>query len=224
MPEYLTNQLIFFSNAKFILDFIKPKNEVNNAPSRFSLNTIKKMPEALCLPMDQHVRQLALMNMELPTLPPLDETVKQVALSALFSGRQGRSSESAIGSAIEATRKKLIDAESRTGPVKAAGSEKTLLSVLEEAAANYQHYRFFCQYDWRFAHWGTVEDIHSVVESTFEPPSSYIEFKTKWTPPIPAMEALAGFFPSVRFELKYQYAPADTWRKVEIFPNPPFSY
>jgi hypothetical protein len=224
MPEYLTNQLIFFSNAKFILNFIKAKSKGNDAPSLFSLSSIKKMPDPLYLPIDQYIRQLAIMNMEMPSLPVFDEAVKQVALSMLFEGRECKASEPAILSAIEVTRKTLIDAESRSGPVKAAGSEKTILDIFDQAVANYHHHKFFCHYDWRFANWGTVEDIHSVVESTFGPPTSHIEFKTKWTPPIPALEALAGFFPSVRFELKYQYAPSDTWKKVEIFPNPPFSY
>jgi hypothetical protein len=224
MPDYLTNQLIFFSNAKFILDFIKAKNAGNDAPPQFSLSSIKKMPESLYLPMDQPLRQLAIMNMEIPPLPPLDEAVKQVAVSALFLGQQRKPPESAILEAIETTRTSLIDAESKNAATKTARPEKTALEVFEQAVANYHHYKFFCHYDWRFANWGTVEDIHCVVESTFELPTSYIEFKTKWTPPIPALEALAGFFPSVRFELKYQYAPSERWKKAEIFPNPPFSY
>jgi hypothetical protein len=164
------------------------------------------------------------MNMGIPPLPPLDEAVKEVAILALFSGQGQKQSESAIRAGIEETRTALIDAESGNGPVTAARSEKTVLEVFEQAVANYHRHKFFCQYDWRFTHWGTVEDIHSVVESTFDLPTGYIEFKTKWTPPIPALEALASIFPSVRFELKYQYAPSDTWKKVEIFPNPPFGY
>jgi hypothetical protein len=224
MPDYLTNQLIFFSNARFILDFIKAKTAGGDAPPQFSLSAIKKMPESLYLPMNEPIRQLAILNMEIPPLPPLDEAVKQVAVSAVFSGQHGRASESAIGEAIDATRAALIEAECRKASVKAAGLNPTILEVFEQAVANYHHHQFFCQYDWRFTNWGTVEDIHSVVESTFELPTGHIEFKTKWTPPIPALEALAGFFPSVRFELKYQYAPSDVWKKVEIFPNPPFSY
>lgn len=222
--EYLTNQLIFFSNAKFILDFIKSKDKADNAPSQFSLSSIKKMPESLYLPMDPHIRRLAIMNMEMPSLPPLGEAVNQVAQSALFLGQQNKQSESAILEAIQSTRKALVDSEATDGPVKAAQSDKTIVEVFEEAVANYHQHKFFCQYDWRFTRWGTVEDIHSVVESTFELPTSYIEFKTKWTPPVAALEALASFFPSVRFELKFQYHPSDNWKKVELFPNPPFGY
>jgi len=224
MPDYLTNRLIFFSNAKFILDFIRAKSEVKDSPPQFSLSTIKKMPESLSLPMNRLIRQLAIMNMEIPSFPPLDEAVKEVAISAVFSGQRQKPSESAIRQAIEETRTALIDAESGSGPVKAARSEKTVLEVFDQAVANYHRHKFFCHYDWRFTHWGTVEDIHSVVKSTFELPTDHIEFKTKWTPPIPALEALASIFPSVRFELKYQYAPSNTWKKVEIFPNPPFGY
>jgi hypothetical protein len=125
---------------------------------------------------------------------------------------------------IEATRTALRDAASERDQAKTEPSEKTIREVFEQAVANYHHHRFFCHYDWRFTNWGTVEDIHSVVESTFELPTSYIEFETKWSPPIAALEALASFFPSVRFELKYQFTPSDVWKKVEIFPNPPFGY
>lgn len=216
--EYLTNQLMFFSNEKYILDFLTSKNDEKNAPFRFSLSAIRKMPESLDLPMNPPLRKLSIMNMEMPSLGHLDDTVTEVVRSAVFSGHPGKQSESAISEAIDVTRKAL------NSPVQTSEAGKSILEVFEKAVANYHRHKFFCHYDWRFTRWGTVEDIHSAVESTFKLPSSYIEFQTRWSPPIPAMEALAGVFPSVRFELKYRYSSEQTWKKVEIFPNPPFSY
>lgn len=222
--DYLTNQLIFFSNAKFILDFIKSKDKTDSSPRQFSLNAIKKMPESLLLPLDPHIRELAISNMEIPSLPPLGEAVNQTAINSVMLGKQEKQPESVIFDRIESTRKVLIDAEAASGPVKAFGTNRTVLEVFEQAVSNYHEHKFFCQYDWRFTRWGTVEDIHSITQSTFELPTAYIEFQTKWTPPIPVMEALASFFPSVRFELQFRYLPSDAWKKVEIFPNPPFGY
>jgi hypothetical protein len=69
-----------------------------------------------------------------------------------------------------------------------------------------------------------VADIQTVVATTFVPSTTYLEFITYLTPPIPAMQTLANTFPSVRFELRYRYHSQDSWTEVEFFPFPPFSY
>jgi hypothetical protein len=210
-PGYITNQLTFFSNAKFILGFIKSQNSSDVSPPQFSLNSIKPMPESLSLPLNDPILRLSLMNTK---MPPLSETVTRLAQSAVYFGNRIPHPESVIEQAIEETRSSLHSAD----------ADKPVLDVFEEAVANYRRHQAFCYYDWRLAHWGTIDDIQSVVESTFELPTDFIEFQTKWTPPIRALETLATTFPSVRFELKYRQDPAEPWTKEEIFPNPPFGY
>jgi hypothetical protein len=219
--EEITNHLIFYSNARYILDFLKSGTGGDASPSLFSLNTIKKMPEALSLPLDEPIRLLAIMNMAMPSL---DERATRVASARLFRDRPGRKSEAEIMDAIEAARRSLAEPAAQDGPVRASHPADRRRDHFENAVSNYRRHRFFCQYDWRFAHWGTVEDVLAVDAATFRLPTDRIAFTTRWTPPLPAMQALASIFPSVRFELKYRYQPDEAWTKLEIFPNPPFGY
>jgi hypothetical protein len=205
------NQLIFFSNAKYILEFIKSHHPGNTSPPRFSLNSIKPMPESLLISAEDIIMRLALMNVEMPSL---SDTVKHHALSHVYFGNQTRQPASIIENAIEETASTL----------RRSDSNKVTLDLFEQAVSNYRQYNAFCYYDWRLTHWGTTDDILTVVESTFALSTAYIEFETKWTPPIRAMETLATTFPSVRFELKYRLGEETNWVKQEIFPNPPFGY
>ncbi len=216
MPNYLTNQLLFLSNAKYILDLVKKREPGGTAPALLSLQSIKPMPESLALPLTRHIRMLALMNMAPPQFASSE--VEMVAAAQIFRGKAGASSPSQIDAAIESVRARLAVGDARRRP------DHTDLGLLEQAVANYRQHRCFCYYDWRWTHWGTVEDIHSVVPSTFEPPTTTIEFTTRWTPPIGAMEALAQMFPSVRFELRYRFRRRDAWTAMEIFPLTPFGY
>lgn len=219
MSDHLINQLHFSANSKHILDLLKSKKSMDNSPLQFSLNSIKLMPEPLYLPLNEDIIRLSIMNME---MPQLDDLTRQVALSNIFLGQEGRPAESEIPGGIEEIRETLLRSESSSG--KMSGTDRKVIESFEKAISNYHQYGFFSQYDWQFTNWGAIGDIVSIVESTFVRPTPYIEFTTKWTPPIQAMQLLSNAFPSIRFELKYHYHPDTPWISVELFPNPPFSY
>ena len=221
MTDYQINQLHFSSNAKHILALLRAKSTGEQSPTQFSLNSIKLMPESLNLPLTQPIMTLSLLNI---TMPSFDEKTKQIALDNVLSGQGCKESESTIQNKIEKIRELLKQGESENRLEKESLKDLSILDVFEQAVSNYTQHQFFSKFDWCFTNWGTIQDIHSVVESTFERPTSYIEFKTAWTPPIPAMQALANTFPSIKFELKYHCNPDDPWTSVEIFPFPPFSY
>ena len=155
-------------------------------------------------------------------MPQLDDLTKQLALSNIFHGQEGKQTKSIILNEIEEIRKTFSKSKCSSGETEKLG--RRLVGSFEQAVANYRQYGFFSQYDWQFTNWGTIGDIISVEESTFIDSTSYIEFVTKWTPPIQAMQVLSNDFPSIRFELKYHYHPGSPWTSVELFPNPPFSY
>ena len=219
MPDHLINQLHFSDNSKHILDLLKSKKSRDNSPPQFSLNSIKLMPEPLYLPLNGHIIRLSIMNME---MPQLDDVTRQVALSNIFLGQEGKPAESEIPSRIEEIRETLLKSKSSSG--KMLGPDKRIIESFKQAISNYHQYGFFSQYDWQFANWGSIGDIVSITESTFTVPTTYIEFVTKWTPPIQAIQLLSNAFSSIRFELKYHYQPDIPWTSVELFPNPPFSY
>jgi hypothetical protein len=212
MTEYVTNRLHFITNTEAILKFIKSKHVHDNPPPEFSFNSIKPMPDELFLPLGEQILSLSLLNMR---ISPLNETTKQIVLSKITSGAPpGIPSASTIPDKINVIRKSLTEASTDE-----AGKE-----LFEKAVSNYTRHRFFSHYDWRLVHWGTLADVHTVTESTFHPSSAFIEFTTKWTPPIAAMQILANTFPSVRFKLKYQSHPDVPWMTEDIFAFPPFGY
>ncbi len=212
MTEYVTNRLHFITNTETILDFIKSKCVHDNPPPEFSFNSIKPMPDELYLPLTEQILSLSVMNMRLCTL---DETTKQAVLSRIASETYPEElSESVIPKKIEEMRNAL----------KGASGDEADIEVFERAVSNYASHRFFSHYDWRLVHWGAIEDVHSITESTFQLPTSFLEFTTKWTPPIAAMQILANTFPSVRFKLKYRSHSDADWKTEDIFAFPPFGY
>ena len=211
MLDFVTNRLHFLSNDKTILAHLKSRHPGNKCPLQFSLNSIKKTPAELNLPLDPVLMDLAVLNMQMPSL---DLKTEKVILEHVFMGRLGRTDNSNIQQEIEEIRKRI-------GPSPAA--DDSFAASFEQAVANYGQFKFFCHYDWRMHHWGTVQDIQSVADSTFELPTRWIEFETAWSPPIAAVQLLSNTFPSVRFRLEYRFA-ADPWIEVEFFPFPPFGY
>lgn len=207
MPEYLINQLHFMTNTEMVLKYVRSGHVHDNPPPEFSLNAIKSMPDALFLPLSGPIVTLAASNAD---LPPLHETVEAaVSTGDVFRG-VGKLSEAGILKAIETVREDSQD--------------DGIAGLIDRAVANYETTGYFSQYDWRLAHWGTIGDIQSVTAATFEPPTSYLEFTTLWTPPVAAIQELANTFPSVRFKLKYRYRPDDPWIVEDIFAFPPFGY
>jgi hypothetical protein len=221
MPNLLTNRLLFLTNAKYILELVKPRMP-RDTPALLSLNTIRPMPESLALPLTRQIRRLALTNM---AFPQISAEVDKVASGKIFRGIAGKQPLSAIDDdLIEATRKQLITRRSGRVSQKTGPADKTDPEIFERAVDNYHKHQYFCHFDWRWANWGTVADVHSAVAATFELPTTAVEFTTWWTPPIAAMQALAQMFPSVRFELSYRYRRRDPWTTMEIFPLTPFGY
>jgi hypothetical protein len=216
MTDTIINQLHFGTNSKTILAFIKSGDPGSSAPPQFSMNSIRLTPEGLSLPLTPDIKQLAAMNVELPAL---DEATRQMTVSKLLYGYATRQSQTDIEAAID-----KLSIALQASSVSDETAHKDALAAFDQAVSNYRESGFFCQYDWRMAHWGTVEDILSVTPSTFERPTAYLEFSTYLTPPVFALQALAQTFPSVKFKLLYRYETSDTWTNMEIFPITPFGY
>jgi len=209
MPPLLTNQLSFFTNTKNILKLIQSRARMDDEPPppQFSLESIRPMPEALQMPHLESIMPLVALNIEMPVL---GEKVGRIAMAQWFADPPEKADESVIRKQIEKTGSRLKDKASR--------------ELFAQAVANYEEYKFFNQYDWRMARWGTLEDIQTVDASTFVSSTRHITFTTMWTPPMPALRALAEAFPSVRFELRYRYEEDDPWINEEIFPTRPWGY
>jgi hypothetical protein len=190
-----------------VLKYIRAGHVHDNPPPEFSLNAIKSMPDALFLPLVDPVVSLAASNVD---LPPLHGVVKEAVLFEAIFGEAGKLSDSGIRGKIDAVRKNVSDPES--------------VALIDRAVANYGQYGFFSQYDWRLAHWGTIEDVHAVTPETFEPATTCLEFTTRLLPPVAAMQELANTFPSVRFKLKYRYDSDESWIVEDLFAFPPFGY
>jgi hypothetical protein len=195
------------TNTEKVLDYIRAGHVHDAPPPEFSLNAVRSMPDDLFLPMAGPVIALAESNAELPALRG---AVESMVLSQNVFGKVGTTAKSGIPEKIETIRKGAAD-----------GGEA---EWVDRAVANYEQYGFFSQFDWRLAHWGTIEDVHSVTPATFKPPTSHLEFTTLWTPPVAAMQELANTFPSVRFKLKYRYASDEPWIVEDLFAFPPFGY
>lgn len=207
MYDYVVSQLHFLTNTEKILGYIRSNRVHDNPPPEFSLNAIRSMPDPLFISLSAAVLSLSAWNVDLSSL---NEKVRQAALSGGMACRQGEGNGVEVDEKIEAARKAARDAAD--------------VGLIDRAVSNYRQFGYFSQYDWRFANWGTVEDIHSVVSETFRVPSSWLEFTTRWTPPIAAMQELANTFPSVRFKLKYRYDSDDSWMVEDLFAFPPFGY
>jgi hypothetical protein len=221
MPEYLTNRLSFLSNSSQILNYLRSPCREDCPTPLFSLDAIRSTPASLKLTIDSHVRRLSLLNSD---LSGLDEAQKELIWGNLGDGCQSLSSQARIEAVIKEFRSSIGDKAS-TGPqTETNASNPTPSQCLENAISNYRQSGFFSYIDWRLAHWGTVHDVCSVVEDTFIQPTNYIEFQTRWSAPVTAMQYLANTFPSVRFELLYRFENEDPWTKVELFPTVPFGY
>jgi hypothetical protein len=218
MRKLFINQLFLSENSHTILPYLKAKKGTIDCPREFSLNSIKSMPEALKLPLNSDVLSLANMNLE---MPEFDEHLKDLALDYLFANWKPQETGPEMQAFIIDLKKKVreVDVVDDSGK-----SGNSMISIFEQAVSNFQKYRFFCQYDWRLAHWGTDLDICSVASSTFTIPTPYIEFETSGLPPIVALRNLADTFPSVRFLLQYRKPHDKQWFKMSIFPSLPFGY
>ena len=207
MTAQVTNQLHFQSNAKTILSFLKSKAEPGESPLSISLNSIKKLPQQLHLPMQSFLVGLSSQNMG---LPEFKDNVLHVVMKEI---KEGKKLEKSTKSELLQTVRKL------------QGSlEPSDLKLLNKAVENYESTGYFCHRDWCMTNWGTIEDILSADESTFNDDTTCIEFETLYTPPLTALKILADTFPSVRFKLLYKYSFEDSWTNMEIFPITPFGY
>jgi hypothetical protein len=161
------------------------------------------------------------MNIDLSAFDP---SVQEVILSNFDDNRVGRQSGEEIRKTMEEIRQWIASTAGSSNADGDVADRHSSARIFDQATANYHEVGFFSQLDWRLAHWGTAEDVLSVVKETFELPTSFIEFQTRWSPPIAAVQSLANAFPSVRFELLYHYIDGESWKKVEFFPTVPFGY
>ena len=205
------NQLHFHTNVATILPYLARKVDEQCECRRFSLNSIVKLPNSLILPLNHDIVRLSLLNIDALIF---DDRIRWQFLSnwtAEYIGKQPRS----------IILEKITEIETR---LLASQFSHPELDILERAVTNYKLLGFFCQVDWCMIHWGTVADIEEVTASTFNLPTSCLEFQTRSTPPIIAMQQLANTFPSVSFTLLYRYPPESAWHEVQFYPSPPFGY
>lgn len=225
MPDYVINRLHFRTNAKTILSHIKSKAVDKSGPAEFSFNSIRLMPESMKLipatAMARRLERLSLMNCDLSVFDP---SVQEIILSNFDDNRVEKQSEEEIRKSMEEIRQWIVSTAGSSDADDDVSDRHSSARIYEQAIANYHEVGFFSQLDWRLSHWGTAEDVLSVVKETFERPTSFIEFQTKWSPPVAAVQSLANAFPSVRFELRYHYLDSESWKKVEFFPTVPFGY
>lgn len=221
MAELITNRLTFRTNANTILPLLRSAAPGRACPPLFSLNSIRPLPAELIMPQARWLRVLLLLNIE---LPPMEEGIRQAALNGMLDHPPCKAEEGAIRqniASVGADLRRAVDTAATRAAQQAARDE---FKLFEQASQNYAQYKFFSQYDWCMAHWGTIADIHSVVEDTFQLPTGRIEFTTLWTPPLAALQDLADMFPSVRFELFYRGPTTPDWVLHEIFPVKPWGY
>ena len=221
MIRFYSNRLRVPSNAKTVLNYLKSQKSLEQAPAQFSLNSIKKMPPSLYLELNEPVKILSLMNIELPAV---DEATQKKAIFDIMKGWERKEPAAVLQNKIEELRTTLLQSASQGSPPPKNPEQASDLQLLEQALDNYQQTGFFSHYDWRLTHWGTPQDIYTVTETSFELPTVQLEFQTAWLPPIKAMQILADTFPSVSFELSYQDKPGDPWTSMEVFPITPFGY
>lgn len=226
MPDYVINRLHFRTNARTILSHIKSKALGKSSPAEFSFNSIRLMPESmkLMIPAPAMARQLERLSLMNSDLSFFDPSVQEVLLSNFGYNRVEKQSEEEIHKTMEEIRQWIESTAGETSANEDVSDRLSSSRIFDQAIANYNEVGFFAQLDWRLAHWGTAEDVLSVVKETFELPTSFIEFQTKWSPPITAVQSLVNAFPSVRFELLYHYPDDESWKKVEFFPTVPFGY
>ncbi len=205
------NQLYFRTNSTTILPYLKSKADGNSGHPCFSLNSIINLPKALILPVNDDIRQLSVLNISVPIL---DEKIRARFLADWTADYRGKQPLPVLSRKVEKIRQNL-----HTTPC-----PQPQIDLLDQAMDNYEKFGFFCQLDWCMDHWGTSADIQGVTESTFELPTSFIEFQTLSTPPIIAVQQLANTFPSVLFTLLFSYLPDATWQEVQFYPFPPFGY
>lgn len=206
----VVNRLQFRTNSTTILPFLKSKADGTGGHPLFSLNSIASLPKALILPLNQVVVGLALQNIEIALV---DESVKARFLADWRPDYRGKKTPQELEACIATRRQKLT-----------RDQETTDVDTFEQAVSNYRTHGFFCQFDWCMEHWGTVGDIEDLVETTFRLPTACIEFTTRETPPLIALQQLANTFPSVLFILSYRLLTGGEWREVQFYPFPPFGY
>ncbi len=217
MTKTVTNKIRFKTNAKTILVHLRSKAQGEVCPPQFSLNSIRMRPQQLQLSLTPEIRELSALNAKRPSLEgrsTLDEETFRVVVDNLFFGKSEKSSTEEVTEEIQRLKRSLSE----------QSKEESAITLFNQSIANYDQYGFFSQYDWQLTHWGSNEDIVSVVPETFVEPTACLEFESAWAPPVAAVQELANIFPSVRFKLDYRYTDADSWELIEFFPIMPWGY
>lgn len=216
MTERIINQLHFRSNSKTILSFLKTGKTKNEATDLFTLSSIEPIPEYQCGKLTEELKKISLMNVQ-PL--KLSGTAMKIAKEGIYGNLDGQQPRELIERKLMESREKIVFGLQSGSP-----EMENDLIALDRAVKCLRNYGFVSLYDWKLTQWGTPADVVSVTESTFVEGTSYLEFETAWTPPVPAIKSLSNIFPSVRFELLYKHASEEAFHKVEIFPRNPFGY
>lgn len=221
MTELITNKLTFRTNANTILPLLRSGAAGRDCPPLFSLNSIRPVPAELIMPHPPWLTSLLLLNI---AIPALEENVKRNAMTRMLGAPPRKAEEAAVLHVLDDVGRRLRAAAGSPDTAEQTATAREDMKLFVQVEQNYKQYKFFSQYDWCMTHWGTIADIQSVVEKSFELPTGMIEFSTLWTPPLAALQDLADMFPSVRFELHYRGDSTPDWVLHEIFPVKPWGY
>jgi hypothetical protein len=226
MTKYVTNKLRFKTNVKTILVHLQSKAQGEACPPQFSLNSIRMSPRQLQLSLTPEILALSALNAKRPSLEgrsTLDPETSRVVVDNLYFGKSEKSSTEEVAAEIQRLRVSLSE-QSQEESRQELFDGKTGVTLFNQSIANYEQYGFFSQYDWQLTHWGSSEDIISVVPETFVEPTVCLEFESAWAPPVASLQELANIFPSVRFRLNYRYTDANSWELIEFFSMVPWGY
>ena len=153
----------------------------------------------------------------------LDQETSRMVVDNLYFGKSKKSSAEEVTEEIQRLRRSLSEQSQEESPQELSDGN-TGIALFNQSIANYEQVGFFSQYDWQLTHWGSSEDIISVVPETFVEPTACLEFESAWAPPVASLQELSNIFPSVRFRLNYRYTDADSWELIEFFPIMPWGY
>lgn len=209
MHPIVENQLLFKSNRKTVLAYLKSKCANNDC--LFTLNSIKMMPDQFDIELTEETRNLSILNVG---AREIKGPAYKVLVEDLLNGNSTKLSPEELFKKIGLIKRKY----------QATARDKIDQAVFEKAVDNFENSGFFTYFDWRMHHWGVIDDVQSVDKTTFHRTTECIKFTTFWAPPLEVLNNLANTFPSVKFELLYRYQTDQDWSKIQLFPQVPFGY
>ena len=137
MGKHFINQLYLSENSHTILPYLRAKKGILDCPEEFSLNSIKRMPKVLKLPLNFEVLSLAKMNLE---MPEFEGGLIDLAMAHLFKGWQQHKTDAGMQSLIKDLRNNVQEViVAKDGEQ----SENSMINIFEQAVSNFQNHQFF---------------------------------------------------------------------------------